>query len=261
MVVAFSGGIDSTVLLALAHGTMGSETIAATAVSDIHPRWELDQAEAFVREKKVRHLLFPSREMTLPEFTANRKDRCYHCKRHLFHTLSQIAEEAGIRQVVHGANLDDLGDYRPGMRAAQEMGVRAPLVEAGMDKAAVRSLAEEMGLDRWNRPSNACLATRIPYGTTITPERLQMVDRAETVLLSMGLQGCRVRHHETIARLELDEAGMARMGSADLRKRLVTRLRDIGFHHVTVDLEGYVSGSMNRGLEFGSEFEREGVNA
>ena len=259
MVIAFSGGVDSTLLLAAAHEVLGSKAIAATAVSDIHPRRELDEAKAFVRKKKIHHVLFSSRETNLPAFAANPADRCYHCKKHLFGALWQIGEQTGLRQVTHGANRDDLDDYRPGMKAAQEMDIGAPLVAAGLGKAAVRSLAKEMDLDSWNRPAMACLATRIPYGTTITPERLRMVDQAETFLLNLGIERCRVRHHGTIARLELDPAGMARILKEDMRHLVVTRLRDIGFGHITMDLEGYVSGSMNRALDLDSESQLKGV--
>ena len=248
MVVAFSGGVDSSLLLAATHEVLGSKTVAVTAVSDIHPRRETDKAQAFAREKKIRHLLLPLRETGLPGFAANPADRCYHCKRHLFEALLHVAEQMGISHVVHGANLDDVNDYRPGMRAAQEMNIRSPLIEAKMGKADVRFLARQMGLAFWNQPAMPCLATRIPYGTPITSEKLKMVDRAETFLLNMGIEECRVRHHGTVARLELNTTDMARILNEEVRNLIVAELRDIGFYHVALDLGGYVSGGMNRVL-------------
>ena len=249
MVIAFSGGVDSCLLLTVAHDALGPEVVAATAVSDIHPRRQTERARTWVQRKNIPHVFFSSGEIHLPAFAANQADRCYHCKLNLFEALWQIAGDRELSQVAHGANIDDLDDFRPGMAAARKMNVRAPLIEAELRKQDIRSLAKEMGLLSWNQPATPCLATRIPYGTPITLERLNMVDQAENVLFDMGIEECRVRHHGTVARLEVNGADIGRVMENGGRQHIVARLRDIGFHHVTLDLEPHVSGGMNRVLE------------
>jgi uncharacterized protein len=246
MVVAFSGGVDSSLVLAAAHEANGGQVVAATAVSKIHPRGERKKAEAFARERNIRHLLFSSNVTDMEAFTANPADRCYHCKKQLFDMLWQIADQMGISQVVHGANVDDLNDYRPGMRAAEEMGVLSPLIVAGLNKHEVRSMAREMGLSTWDKPATACLATRIPYGTAITAKKLDMIEQAEALLFRLGIGECRVRHHGNIARIELKSADMATIMKGHVRDRVVDGLQDIGFSYVTMDLEEHESGAMNR---------------
>jgi len=248
MVIAFSGGVDSCLLLTVAHDALGSEVVAATAVSDIHSRRQTERARAWVQRKKIPHVFFSSGEIHLPAFSANQADRCYHCKLNLFEALWQIAGDRKLSQVAHGANADDLDDFRPGMEAARKMNVRAPLIEAELRKQDIRSLAKEIGLPSWNQPATPCLATRIPFGTPITLERLNMVDQAENVLFDMGIEECRVRHHGTVARLELSGADIGTVMGNGVRQHIVARLRDIGFHHVTLDLEPHVSGGMNRVL-------------
>ncbi|MBW2125822.1 MAG: ATP-dependent sacrificial sulfur transferase LarE [Deltaproteobacteria bacterium] len=198
----------------------------------------------FALDHDVRHILFPSKEMGQAEFLANGPDRCYHCKRALLKMLLRIAKEEGMAHVAHGANRDDLGDFRPGFRAAREMGAVAPLLDVYLGKEEIRYLAREMGLATWNRPSMSCLATRIPYAEPITMEKLKMIETAEAFLLEKGFTQVRVRHHGHVARIELPPDDLARAMEKGLRDEVVKVLRDIGYHHVALDLEGYTSGKM-----------------
>lgn len=248
LLVAFSGGVDSTFLLAVAHETLGERVVAATAVSDIYPRREEEQAKAFARERGIEHVTFQSNEMDLPPFVANGPDRCYHCRKSFYERLLEIAGEKSMAGVAHAANMDDLKDYRPGLEAAREMGVMAPLVDAGLTKEEIRFLAKNMGLSQWDKPAMACLATRIPYGTPITDQRLKMIEEAEEFLFDRGLRQCRVRHHGPVARIEVDDSGLGLIMGTGLRKEVVQKLREIGFLHITLDLEGYRSGRMNRAI-------------
>jgi uncharacterized protein len=248
LLVAFSGGVDSTFLLAMAHESLGDRVVAATASSVIHPAWEIDDANAFTQEKGIRHVVFQTEEMHQSDFVRNHPDRCYHCKQHMLQLLSEIAEEQGVEHMAHGANTDDLKDFRPGLKAAEEAGVIAPLVDARLNKEEIRFLSREMGLSTWNSPSMACLATRIPYGDVITEGKLKMVEEAETFLLEQGLMGVRVRYHGSVARIEAEKNDLNRLIEKDLKVRIVEKLREIGFSHIAMDLEGYVSGKMNRTL-------------
>ncbi|MBN1105962.1 MAG: ATP-dependent sacrificial sulfur transferase LarE [Deltaproteobacteria bacterium] len=248
LVVAFSGGVDSSYLLAVAHEILGDRVLAVTAVSAIHPRRESEEARRFARERGIEHVLLSSREMTLPEFSTNGRDRCYHCKRSLLLQIREVALEWGSPHVAQGANVDDLRDYRPGGKAAEEVGAIAPLVEAGLGKEDIRVLSREMGLPTWDKPPMACLATRIPYGEIITESKLAMIGDAEDCLAGAGLKQFRVRHHGTVARIEADPAGMARLMQADLMSKVVERFKELGFLYVTLDMEGYLPGSMNRSL-------------
>jgi uncharacterized protein len=252
LVVAFSGGVDSTFLLAAAHRALGERVTAVTAESPVHPRREIRAAEALARRLGVRHRVIASGEMNLPEFTANPPDRCYICKRHVLAEVFRVARDLGVRHVAHGVNLDDLGDYRPGLKAAEEMGAIAPLLEAGLTKDDIRRLSRRMKLATWNKPSLACLASRIPYGTPITAPALAMVDEAEDFLRGLGFSACRVRHHGDVARIELDPRGIKKLMHHAQRADIVARLRSIGFRHVAVDLEGYTQGSLNRALAGGN---------
>jgi uncharacterized protein len=186
--------------------------------------------------------------MTDPGFIANPPDRCYTCKQLIFAEIIRIAASMGMKRVAHGVNLDDLGDYRPGLKAAEEMGVMAPLAEAGLTKADIRVLSRRMRLPTWNKPSMACLASRIPYGRPITPEALKMVEAAEEVLQRLGFYGCRVRHHGEVARIEVVPGDLKKAMHPEVRADILESLRTIGFRHVAVDLEGYVQGSLNRAL-------------
>ncbi|MBN2125195.1 MAG: ATP-dependent sacrificial sulfur transferase LarE [Deltaproteobacteria bacterium] len=252
LVVAFSGGVDSTFLLTLAHRALGERVLAVTAKADMFPAREQEEALAFVRQAGIPHLLLETGQMNLPEFLANTPDRCYHCKRLLFLALKRIAEQKGMAHVAHGANVEDLDDYRPGSRAAEEIGILGPLVEAGLGKEEIRHLSESMGLPTWDKPSMACLASRIPYGEPVTPEKLRMIERAEAVLSSCGIRQCRVRLHGTVARIEVPTPDMAELAKGRFREILVRKFRQIGFRYVSLDLEGYRSGSMNRTLEGGA---------
>ena len=245
LVVAFSGGVDSTFLLAVAHSILGDRCIAVTARSPVHPARETQFAVRFARNRNIRHRLVRSREMQQADFLANPVDRCYICKKNILADLLAIGRELGIEHVAHGANVDDLGDYRPGMRAAEEAGVAAPLLEAGLTKADIRLLSKQMNLETWNHPSMACLATRIPYGTPITDAALSMVDQAEQLLLDLGFTTCRVRHHGEVGRIELPPDELAKALAEDMRSKISAGLRQIGFRYVAVDLQGYVQGSMN----------------
>jgi uncharacterized protein len=249
LLVAFSGGVDSALLLAVAYETLGKKVVAVTAVSRIYPRREGEEARVFTRERGIEHITFSSKEMADPSFVANDPDRCYHCRKAFFKRLVEIGAERGIARVAHAANVDDLKDYRPGLRAASEMGIMAPLVDAGLNKEEIRLLARKMGLPQWDKPPMACLATRIPYGSPVTEEKLKMIEEAETFLLDQGFRQCRVRLHGPVARIEVDDSGLALITETNTRKGIVKKLREIGFLHVALDLEGYGSGKMNRALE------------
>jgi uncharacterized protein len=251
LLVAFSGGLDSTFLLASAHEALGDGVVAATAESVIYPSRELQDAIALTQEKGIRHAVFPFQVMEVPEFVSNPPDRCYHCKKALLKTLLDMAKEKGINHIAHGANADDPGDYRPGSKAAEEMGVLAPLLDVGLGKEEIRFLSKEMGLSTWEKPAMACLASRVPYGDDITEGKLEMIDKGESFLAQCGLKQFRVRHHGKVARIEVSPADMERLLDSGLRRRVVERFREIGFLHVSLDLEGYVTGSLNRALEIG----------
>jgi uncharacterized protein len=249
LIVAFSGGVDSTLLLYMAHKILGDQVLAITARSPVHPEREVRFAVEFTAQMGIPHMVVASREMQQDDFRANRPDRCYVCKKNLLTDLIELGRKRGIKHLVHGANLDDLGDYRPGMDAAQEMGVTAPLVEAGLTKQDIRLLSRQLNLPTWNKPSMACLATRIPYGNTINEETLKTIDDAEDFILSLGVSTVRVRHHGDIARIELLPDDLKRMLSESTRQDIASHLKSLGFKYVAIDLDGYNSGSMNRTLK------------
>jgi len=249
LLVAYSGGVDSSFLLAMAREALNKNLIAVTAASPIHPKIETREACNFAATLSVEHLVLQSKIMLRSDFTANTKDRCYLCKKHLMEELLKIAGRRGIQHVAHGANIDDLNDYRPGFAAAQEMGIKAPMVDAKLTKSDIRRLSKRMNLITWNKPAMACLASRIPYGTLITEKDLKMVDQAEQVLFGLGFIGCRVRMHDKVARIEVDTGDIERLIHKKTRSVIVEKLRKIGFSHVAVDLEGYRQGSLNRALD------------
>jgi len=249
LLVAFSGGVDSSFLLASAQQALGDRVVAVTATSSIHPRREQDEANKFTRERTINHIIFESDETKIPEFLSNGPDRCYHCKKALSKEFLRVAKEKAINHVAHGANADDLEDYRPGFRAAEEAGMIAPLIDAGLCKDEIRFLAKEMGLSEWDKPAMACLASRFPYGTVITEKGLKMVEEAEEFLLNEGFRGLRVRHHGSVARIEISASELKKIVSDETRKAIVEKLRRIGFEHIALDLEGYISGKMNRSIE------------
>jgi len=252
LAVALSGGVDSAVLLAEAKACLGNEVIALTARSPIHPEQELADATKIADQLGAPHFIVDTHETEKTDFLANTDRRCYICKKLIFAQLKALAAEKGFALLAHGANADDLGDYRPGLQAAREMGIAAPLIDAGWCKEDIRRVARERGLFVWNKPPMACFATRFPYGTPINLERVGQIKRAEQVLADAGISGCRVRHHDRVARIEAPLDRLPALTDNPLRQRIVDQLRAIGFLHVCVDLEGYVSGSLNRGLKTGA---------
>ncbi|MFQ5925008.1 MAG: ATP-dependent sacrificial sulfur transferase LarE [Dehalococcoidia bacterium] len=248
LLVAYSGGVDSTLLLRVAKDVLGNRVVAATARSPTYPQREYEQAGAMASKLGVKHLTVITEELAHPEFFQNPPNRCYYCKRELFGQLRKLAYQQGLNWVVDGTNYDDLGDFRPGMKAALEMAVRSPLKEAGLTKEEIRSLSQRMGLPTWNKPSLACLASRFPYGDRITLGGLQMVAEAEDYLYGLGFEQVRVRHHNGVARIEVPLKEMGRFYEVELRHQVVARLKLIGYTYVTLDLQGYRSGSMNEVL-------------
>ena len=246
VLIALSGGVDSAVLLALARRALGRQNVlAVTTFSAAVPHAERRAASRVAAFVGVEHHEVETRELENPEYRVNTGDRCYHCRVEMFETLRRIASERGYRTVAYGAIVDDLGDDRPGMAAAERFGVRAPLLEAGLTKRDVRAIAHDLRLPVSDKPAAACLASRIPVGTPVTPERLAQVERAELAVAGLGFRQFRVRHHGDVARLELDAEGDRRLHDVELRRRLVAAVRAAGFRFVTVDLEGYRSGSLN----------------
>jgi uncharacterized protein len=250
VVVAYSGGVDSTYLLAASIEALGAEhVLAVTAVSPTYPASEQEGASALARRLGVRQRFVRTAELDDPRFASNPPDRCYYCKTHLFQDLAEIACSENLGTVVYGATQDDLGDHRPGMQAARELGARAPLVEAGLTKDEVRALSHEMQLPTWDKPAMACLASRFPYNSSITAQALKTVEQAEDFIRQeIGLRHIRVRHHGSIARLEVERSDLSRTLQTDVRQRIVDRLQELGYVYVTIDMEGFRSGSMNETL-------------
>ena len=246
--VAYSGGVDSTLLLSLCCEVLSERVLAVTAVSATYPSHEMAGAVDVARSLSARHLAIETAELENPDFVANSLERCYHCKLELFRALRRVADDAGMKHIVDGSNYDDLSDYRPGMRAADEFGVRRPLQEVRLSKEEIRTVSRARGLTTWNKPSLACLASRLPYGTPITREVLGLVDEAESFLHSLGIGQLRLRHHGRTARIEVEPGQMGLLLEDANRRRIVTRLREVGYSHVTLDLDGYRTGSMNEGL-------------
>ena len=244
--VAFSGGVDSTVLAKAAFLVLGDRAVAVTAVSPSLAEGELEEARKLAALIGIAHRAMDTSELSRPEYTQNAPDRCYHCKTELYEQLGRLNDQLDVQVVVNGANLDDTGDYRPGMRAAREHGVRSPLVECKITKQDVRELARQWELPVWDKPAAPCLSSRVAYGEEVTPERLRMVDRAEQFLRSHGLRHVRVRYHRgDLARLEVPAEDLSAICAAEFRVELVERFRSLGFRFITLDLEGFRSGSLN----------------
>jgi uncharacterized protein len=244
--VAFSAGVDSTVVATAAHAALGHRAVAITGSSESLAAGELDQARELAGLIGIRHEILATQEMADPNYAKNAADRCYFCKTELYQRIEPLATQLGLAVIVNGANLDDLGDYRPGMAAAKEHQVRSPLIECGFGKDAVRTLAAEWGLPIWDKPAAPCLSSRIAYGEEVTPERLAMIDQAEQYLRSLGLRELRVRYHRgDMARLEVPPQSIEQLCSPEIRQQLVAELRRLGFRYVTLDLEGFRSGSQN----------------
>ena len=249
VLVAFSGGVDSTFLLKVAHDVLGDKAGAITATSPTYPESEFQSAVTLARLIGAKQMVVESNELEIPGFAANPKDRCYHCKKELFQLCVEKAAAAGFAFIADGSNTDDLGDYRPGRRAVGELKVRSPLLEAGLCKDDIRRLSRELALPTWDKQPYACLASRFPYGVEITPERLQMIESCEEFLKKEGFTVYRVRFHNETARIELAEAEMARLLEPAKRQKLVAFFKGAGFTYVALDLQGYRTGSMNEAGE------------
>jgi uncharacterized protein len=250
VVVAFSGGVDSTVLGRAAKDALGDRAVLATADSETYPASELDEARRLAGAIGLPHIVVQTHELDRPEYARNAPNRCFFCKDELFTRLEAVAREHGGMPIVYGAIMDDLGDHRPGMEAARAKGVRAPLIEAELWKREVREIGRALGLPNWDKPSFACLSSRFQYGDRITPEKLRQVDQAEAFLRELGFRQFRVRHHDRLARLELPPEEMGRLWEDGRHAAIVRRFRELGYSFVTLDLQGFRSGSANEALQW-----------
>ncbi|HKZ04923.1 MAG TPA: ATP-dependent sacrificial sulfur transferase LarE [Methylomirabilota bacterium] len=250
VVVAFSGGVDSTVLGRAAKDALGDGALLATADSETYPASELAEARALAAAIGLPHVVVQTRELDRPEYARNAPNRCFFCKDELFTRLEAVAREHGGMPIVYGAIMDDLGDHRPGMEAAKAKGVRAPLIEAELWKREVRDIGRALGLPNWDKPSFACLSSRFQYGDDITPAKLRQVDAAESFLRDLGFRQFRVRHHERLARIELPPEEMGRLWEEGRHAAVVRRFRELGYAFVTLDLQGFRSGSANEALQW-----------
>jgi len=249
VVIAFSGGVDSTFLFATAVRCLGKNAIAVTARSSTYPQHELEEARSLARALGGTYLEIDSEELDIAEFRQNPPDRCYYCKAALFDGLREVADREGTRYILDGSNADDVGDFRPGRLAAREQGVRSPLEEVELGKEEIRLLSREAGLPTWDKPPMACFSSRFPYGEEITPEKLSAVGQAEQVLREAGFRQVRVRHHGDTARIEVPREDIPRLVSSAALPSMVRRFKELGFVYVALDLEGYRSGSMNEPLK------------
>jgi uncharacterized protein len=249
LLVAYSGGADSTFLLKVAADVLGERVIAVTASSETYPSGEMDEAKENARKLGVRHIIIKTGELEDDHFAANPPERCYYCKRELFSRLAELARQNGLDYVADGSNYDDLNDYRPGMKAAAEFSVRSPLKEAKLTKEEIRTLSKEMNLPTWDKPPQPCLSTRFPYGTKITREGLSRVERAERFLAGLGIKQLRVRVHGNIARIEVPRSDLPLLLNEDISKQVVEKFKALGYTYVTLDIEGYRMGSMNESLQ------------
>ena len=248
ILLAFSGVVDSTFLLKIAHEELSEDTLAVTAVSPIHPTEEYESACQIARSFKIKHLMIETQELKNPTFWSNPPDRCYFCKKELFQTLQTIARQEGIAFVIDASTMDDLSDFRPGRTAAQEEGIRSPLIEAKLTKKEIRIISQEKGLPTWDKPSMACLASRFPYGEFISLEKIKRVACAENFLRGFGFSQVRVRSHDKLARIEVDAGLIQKLTNPEFRERIINELKHLGFIYLTVDLEGYRTGSHNEVL-------------
>ena len=246
VLVAYSGGVDSTLLLRVCHDALGSDAVAASGLSQTYADEEMAEAKAIADEMGVEHLVVATMELTDPRYADNTHQRCFFCKTELYSRLGEVARERGLSVLVDGTNADDLGDFRPGIRAGRNLGVRSPLAEVGLGKDEIRALSAELGLRTWNKPAVACLSSRFTYGDPITIEKLRKVAAAESALRRLGLRGFRVRHHDDLARIELPPAAL--VSAVDRAAEIVEAVKSAGYHFVALDLEGYRAGSQNEVL-------------
>jgi uncharacterized protein len=251
LAVAYSGGVDSTFLLKIAHDVLQDRAIAVTARSLTYPEREFKEAAKFTRSAGIKHIIIQSEELDIEGFTTNPPNRCYLCKYELFSKIKEVAQKYNIKYIAEGSNIDDLGDYRPGMRAIKELGIISPLKDVGFGKDAIRKLSKQMGLPTWDKPAFACLASRFPYGEKITQEKLAMVDRAEQFLLDLGFKQVRVRHHGDTARIEVAETERLKFFDLKLMDNVYKQFQKIGFAYTSLDLKGYRTGSMNEVIDTG----------
>lgn len=248
-VVAYSGGVDSTLLAKVTYDLLGAEALAVTAVSPSLAQAERDDAARFAAQIGIRHEFIETRELDNPDYRANDSSRCFHCKAELFDRLREFVAEREVQHMLYGPVVDDLGDFRPGMAASRERGARAPLVEAGLRKAEVRELSRRLGLPSWDKPAVACLSSRVAYGSEVTVEKLGQIEAGEALLRAEGFRELRVRHHGSIARIEVPESELARFTQdSERRQRIIGGLKSLGFTYVTLDLQGFRSGAMNEAL-------------
>ena len=253
VLVAYSGGVDSTFLAVTAHEVLGKNSLAVFAASPVAPPLEKEEAETLARNIGLRFKVIESNEMSNPDFVANPPERCYYCKRELFSELKPIALAEGLKWIADGTNADDLHDFRPGRKASAEAGIRSPLLEAGLTKAEIRRLSRAKNLPTWDRPASPCLASRIPYGIPVTAETLHKIARGEQYLHSLGFRQLRLRHHGDIARIELDQEDMVKIITPEIRQDIVTKLKALGYKYVALDLTGYRTGSLNEVLNLAGD--------
>ena len=246
VVIAYSGGVDSTFLSKVAFDVLGENALAVTAKSETYPRSEFEESQELARKIGIKHETIVSEELDIPEFSGNPVNRCYYCKKELLGKLRKTAKERGLKCVVEGSNFDDLDDYRPGMQAVNELGIRSPLKEAKLTKEEIRELSKRLGLPTWDKPSFACLSSRFPYGNEITREKLTAVGEAEIFLRNLGIRQLRVRHHDQVARIEVAKEDMEIL--LRNREQVVMKLKELGYTYITMDLQGYRTGSMNEVL-------------
>lgn len=253
VLVAFSAGVDSTFLAKAAYDVLGAGALAVTGRSVTLAASELEESRVLAERIGIRHLIVDTDEIADESFGNNPPNRCYFCKNELYSVLSRVAAEEGMAVIVDGSNADDVGDHRPGMQAARELGVRSPLMEVGMTKEDIRTLSRSFGLPTWDKPAQACLSSRFPYGDRITPEKIAQVEKAESGLRKLGFRQLRVRHHGDVARIEVPKADIARLVDDEIAQQVIARMKEAGFTYVTIDLEGFRSGSMNEVLKTGRD--------